>query len=592
MSPARPTGMSKRLLILTAALGLTLTLTTMGSHAWPGLVVHEWGTFLAMNGSDGVSVDGMYHEEHSLPSFVHARSRDQLRLPASLIKGETPVIYFYTDVPARVQVRVDFPNGVWTQWYPQASMVGPGLAQLSSPLTPRNGRIQWDADVVPADTVRAQLPGAPSGALWNHSRVVDAAYVSTVNRAGGGASPEWERFLFYRGLGQAKLPFDVRVEEGRLTGEATLPEGVEHVFAVHVGNGRGAFSYTRRVTPAAAIDAPIPSLQDGLPLDAFVERLADEVAARLVESGLYEKEARAMVNTWRSSYFTTEGVRVLFVLPQAWTDRAIPMRIKPAPAQLVRVMVGRIEVLTPERERRAAAAIRDLTSTDAAVRTSAFEALRQEGRYVEPIVRRTLRTTSDERVRELCRRLLLTDFVTELRSSLTSAVTGEKAAVDAVYVRAQLASLLRDIGLIDEAKQEASAVLALLEAEAPPRLDNHSSRHMYRALARANEGAGNDRAALSWYGEFVRFGGQSATCSGCHSEEGPREIAFFRDWWAGRRFAEVAARTGERDRLIAAHESELAANPRNVAALLSLAYLYEGRGDTARAQAMWALLGS
>ena len=24
-----------------------------------GLVVHEWGTFLAMNGSDGISLDGM-----------------------------------------------------------------------------------------------------------------------------------------------------------------------------------------------------------------------------------------------------------------------------------------------------------------------------------------------------------------------------------------------------------------------------------------------------------------------------------------------------------------------------------------------------
>ena len=31
-------------------------------------VVHEWGTFLAMNGSNGISLDGMYHEEHALPA--------------------------------------------------------------------------------------------------------------------------------------------------------------------------------------------------------------------------------------------------------------------------------------------------------------------------------------------------------------------------------------------------------------------------------------------------------------------------------------------------------------------------------------------
>src|SRR6185436_15485600 len=118
-------------------------------------------------------------------------------------------------------------------------------------------------------------------------------------------------------------------------------------------------------------------------------------ARRLVESGLYEKEARAMVNTWASSYFKTDGVRMLFVLPQSWTDRFIPMRINPAPQQLVRVMVGRMELLDAAREQRAEDAIRQLSSTDPARRERAFEALRAEGRYVEPIIRRTLRTTAD-----------------------------------------------------------------------------------------------------------------------------------------------------------------------------------------------------
>jgi hypothetical protein len=73
-----------------------------------------------MNGSDGVTLDGMYHEEHALPGFVHARSKDQLRVPAVSVKGETPVIYFYSDVARDVKVRVRFPRGLWTQWYPQA----------------------------------------------------------------------------------------------------------------------------------------------------------------------------------------------------------------------------------------------------------------------------------------------------------------------------------------------------------------------------------------------------------------------------------------------------------------------------------------
>ena len=60
------------------ALGLVLMTGAVGAATAPGrLVVHEWGTFLVMQGGDGATLDGMYHEEHALPAFVHARSRDQ-----------------------------------------------------------------------------------------------------------------------------------------------------------------------------------------------------------------------------------------------------------------------------------------------------------------------------------------------------------------------------------------------------------------------------------------------------------------------------------------------------------------------------------
>jgi tetratricopeptide (TPR) repeat protein len=253
-------------------------------------------------------------------------------------------------------------------------------------------------------------------------------------------------------------------------------------------------------------------------------------------------------------------------------------------------MVGRVELLTAERERRAEAAILNLASTDAASREQAFAALREEGRYVEPIVRRTLRTSTDARVQMLCRRLLLTDFVTELRTSLTHAASGDKLPQNPIYARAQLASLLREIGLTAEAKQEGERALALLQAMPQPTMSDHNSRHMFRALARANEGAGRDTEALRWYGDFVRFGSQSTTCSGCHETEGPRTMAFYRDWWAGNKFGAYAVKTGEASQLIAAHEAALAQAPGSPAAQLSLAYLYEARGDATRAKEMWRRL--
>ena len=148
------------------------------------LIVHEWGTFLGMSGSDGASLDGMYHEEHALPAFVHSRSRDQLRLPFVLLKGETPVIYFYTKERQQVRVGVGFPRGVWTQWYPQAILVNPPLAENAE----APDRLERRADLLAGRSdsrvgrqlaVRSKLPATSSDALWNHARQVDAAYVKT-----------------------------------------------------------------------------------------------------------------------------------------------------------------------------------------------------------------------------------------------------------------------------------------------------------------------------------------------------------------------------------------------------------------------------
>jgi hypothetical protein len=354
---------------------------------------------------------------------------------------------------------------------------------------------------------------------------------------------------------------------------------------VRIENGRGAYSYAPALTTRDGMNQPVPTMEGALPLDQFVERVSDAVAQRLTESGLYAKEARAMVSTWKSSYFKTDGVRLLFVLPQSWTDRFIPMRVTPAPAELVRVMVGRVELLSEERERRAETAISKLASPDAAVRERAFESLRSEGRYVEPIVRNALRTSADEQVRTLSKRLLLTDFVTALRTTFTDATTGERVSTDPVYIQAQLASLLREVGLTAEAKQEGESALTKLSTMKQPSMDDHLSRHMFRALARANEGAGRNAEALRWYGEFVEFGSQfrAKNCSGCHVTMGPVEMSFFKDWYAGQKFGEYAVKTGEAPRLIATHES----SP-GLASQLSLAYLYEATGDKRKAQDVWA----
>ena len=574
------------------------------------LIVHEWGTFLSMSGSDGATLDGMYHEEHALPGFVHSRSRDQLRLPFVLVKGETPVIYFYTNVPQSVRVGVGFPRGIWTQWYPQASVVRPALldqAQTPEPL--KGGRICWFADLIPAsqfNRANANKPGAKAGetlavpatssdALWNYAREVDAAYVKTIDGTKEKTPPEFERFLFYRGLGESRLP--VRLDahrNGTLTVDRDAMPGaaVRHIFVVKVENGQGAFTYQRELKPGEHASGVIPSMAQARPLAEFTKAIADALADKLTESGLYAKEARAMVNTWTSSYFQTEGVRALFVLPQTWTDAFIPINISPHPQHIVRVMVGRLELLSAERERMAETAVRELAGDDPVRRQEAFRFLHEQGRYVEPIVRRLLKSTKDDAVRTLCRRLLLTEFVTELRAAVNNASDGTRLNTDPVMLRAQLARLLRDIGAFDQARTEGEAVLKALQARrANPNLSLANDPTALEIRAAVAQAVGDLRKASALYAQRLEL--QLKTMGNFDANT----VAWLRDWWVGRAYAQCLLHTKSASATIADLERYLeqpspgAADVAGERALrVRLALLLEGQGKADLAEAQWRWL--
>jgi hypothetical protein len=573
------------------ALGLSCGLTALasGSHA-PDLVVHEWGTFLVMQGSDGATLDGMYHEAHALPDFVHARSRDQLRLASAMVKGETPVIYFYTPRRQQVTVRVDFPTGIWTQWYPQASLVAPQFTQAAAAGEPANGSITWRAEILPAATEPAMSPTGPD-ALWNHSRAVDAAFVRTRDDTRGATREETERFLFYRGLGTAPLPVRMTAGDGGTLEWTGAPGDVESVLVLRVEDGRGAWCSLPAGSRATGV---IPDLERSLPLPEFAAEVSRELERRLAAAGLYPREARAMVETWRSSYFESPGTRALLILSQEWTDRFIPLAIHPRPKETVRVMVARVELLTPERERIAEEAVSRLAAPDPATRAAAFDTLREQGRYVEPVVRRILATTEDAGVRQLCRQLLSADFVTDLRVAIHDAASGGRLVEDPLHVQARLAVLLRDLGRDEEARAEGRAVLTQLASRPRFPIGDSRARHHLRAEARALEATGDTTRAAQAYTRFVEFAGQVKSreeCRACHrTADGPRDMHWYRDWWAGRRYAQLVDRAGGAEAAIAQQRAAASRRPDDPAPRMLLSYLYEQQGRRGESNGLWARL--
>ncbi len=353
--------------------------------------------------------------------------------------------------------------------------------------------------------------------------------------------------------------------------------------------------YRSALRPGEQATGVIPSMDGSRPLAEFTEVIADDLAARLKESGLYAKEARAMVNTWKTSYFQNDGIRVLFVLPQSWTDAFIPMRIVPKPRELVRVMVGRLELLSPEREQRAEDAVRDLASADPVRRREAFAFLRDQGRYVEPIVRRVATTTRDEGVRTLCRRLLLTGFVTDLRAAIHNAADGKRLNTSPLELRAHLARLYREMGMTQEARAEAAVVWQELgdRTNGPNALaENHP--FVLSCRAAVYEALGEDRRAAEIYAgqleQYVRSLPRDVHPSICASLRERRD---------GRAYAECLVRTGLADATIADLQRKQDRLPGGTDNLgeqrthcVLLAFLLEARGQHGQANVQWTRLES
>src|SRR5438270_2144839 len=86
--------------------------------------------------------------------------------------------------------------------------------------------------------------------------------------------------------------------------------------------------------------------------------LRRELADSLVKCGLYKKESLAMIETWQDSWFE-EGTRVFYIVPRRFVDFELPLKITPAPAAVVRVFVGRVEVLSPWMEQTIESALVD-----------------------------------------------------------------------------------------------------------------------------------------------------------------------------------------------------------------------------------------
>jgi hypothetical protein len=369
-------------------------------------------------GSDGSLQRGLHHEEEDLPAFVYDRmTAGSLAGSTSVeVKMETPVTYFYSDAPISVSTMVSFPQGVFTQWYPAslrfrpaiaAPYSGPVLTGYADPvLDPHfpfgnatcaqdytkiaGGQLDWGTvDVLPRDAAPTFSDAPIDRFTWSYARQVEANPVRIAAAPGAAMTDQYEKFLFYRGLGRFDLPVVVTSQAGaKVSLQNGYGEPVGPVVLINVADGAGAFEVVGPLlAPGATVSAAVPDPQ-GTPIDTLVDQLSAELVRDLDGTGLYHDEALAMVSTWKRQWFRTPGVRLLYLIPQSWTDASIPLTLMPVPDTTVRVMMIRAEVITPELEQADVAAATALATP--ATQAGAQAYFTGLGRFAEPRLRRAL----------------------------------------------------------------------------------------------------------------------------------------------------------------------------------------------------------
>ncbi len=371
---------------------LFATVLALGIQVASAYQLHEWGTFTTVSGSDGVLLSGLQREEEPLPAFVHSHfgfengqeaSQEKLAsvmktqgYPAfpSLTKGlgkrpvsgvtvkmETPVIYFHSDKAFRAKVKVGFEGGTISQWYPNRSggeilpEPPPAADPQKNPVPveqwridfaqPYRGGIEWDVNVLSLEESKSTLTFKPRDSInWLRARVQDANLVRT-------DSGEMENYLFYRGIGHFTPGLLTTVssdETLHLQNQAGADIPFYLVFERDQG---GTFTWSAGksgLRSGETIDLAKDKLMPAS--SAFPEAVYQSIKNGLVACGLLESEANAMVQTWWTSYFESPGLRVFWVLPSSTTEKILPLTVSPQPEKIVRVLVGRSEVLRPSVE--------------------------------------------------------------------------------------------------------------------------------------------------------------------------------------------------------------------------------------------------
>ena len=232
---------------------------------------------------------------------------------------------------------------------------------IDTSLKSLTGAIEWQNIKVQPDASPA-LPVENAHSRYYAARETDAAPVAI--------GDQHEKFLFYRGVARFPVPLNARLSsDGKVVVQNRGTDPVPTVILFENRGGRMGYRNAGLLQDSVAIGAPS--------LDRSIASLCNDLETELMAQGLFPKEAHAMVETWRDSWFE-EGSRLIYIVPSRSVDSVLPLQVDPTPSHIARVFVGRIELMTPETRH----------AVEQAMLRGDRATIERYGRFLDPILQR------------------------------------------------------------------------------------------------------------------------------------------------------------------------------------------------------------
>lgn len=292
-------------------------------------IAHEWGVFAVDMRNNFIQI--------GMPVTQEQKRGD--------IRALKPIIYFYSQEPLSVKVRVKFPYGNPGRTLPQAELLGNELKWKVKVLEGKENVEENELnkkDKTPKEEMTERIRRIPPRlpqSITNEDWVEMARDVkaNTIK-----VNMQKEKFLFYDGWIR-NYKFNVSMEEDKTSKTGT-------VFSIDNESEYPAYDiliikkdddqYEIGTLENLKSEKSVKVKTEVIKEKDFQKKGSKMLEEALTKAGLYKDEAKSVAEIWKEKFFDEEKdsyTYLIYRMPEEEYNKLLPIKINPIPKELKRI---------------------------------------------------------------------------------------------------------------------------------------------------------------------------------------------------------------------------------------------------------------